>query len=81
MVQITVNINGMACSMCESHINDAVRNTYKVKKVNSSHSKNQTIIVTETDIADDSLKFLIESAGYEFVSAERSEYKKRGLFG
>ena len=56
MVEITAKINGMACGMCETHINDAVRNNFKVKKVSSSHSKAQTVIVAEEDIPDDKLK-------------------------
>ena len=65
MVEITAKINGMACGMCETHINDAVRNNFKVKKVASSHSKAQTVIVAEEDIPDDKLKEVVEKAGYE----------------
>ena len=25
MIQTTVKVSGMACSMCEAHINDAIR--------------------------------------------------------
>ena len=32
MVKITVGIEGMACGMCEAHINEAVRNAFQVKK-------------------------------------------------
>lgn len=39
MVQITLKIDGMACGMCESHINDAVRSAFPVKKVTSSHTR------------------------------------------
>ncbi len=39
MVRITLSIEGMACGMCEAHINEAVRNAFKVKKVSSSHHK------------------------------------------
>ena len=28
-----VKIDGMKCSMCEAHVNDAVRKVVKVKKV------------------------------------------------
>ena len=48
MYQITLNIDGMMCGMCESHINDAVRSAFSVKKVTSSHSKGQTVILSET---------------------------------
>ena len=37
----------MACSMCESHINDAVRRAFPVKKVTSSHVKGETVILSE----------------------------------
>ena len=29
MVKITVGIEGMACDMCEAHINEAVRNAFQ----------------------------------------------------
>ena len=38
MTEITLKIDGMMCGMCEAHMNDAVRNALKVKKVTSSHS-------------------------------------------
>ena len=30
MIQTTVKISGMACSMCEAHINDTIRRTFSV---------------------------------------------------
>lgn len=39
MIQITVKIEGMACGMCESHVNDAVLRAFSVKKVSSSHKR------------------------------------------
>jgi copper chaperone CopZ len=47
MVKITVGIEGMACGMCEAHVNEAVRNAFQVKKVTSSHAKKQTVIIAE----------------------------------
>ena len=32
MVEITVGIEGMACGMCGAHINEVVRNAFRVKK-------------------------------------------------
>ena len=80
-MQITLKINGMQCGMCESHINDAVRAAFPVKKVTSSHSKGETIIVTEQDTPDDVLKSTIAKTGYELVSISRAPYEKKGLFG
>ena len=33
MTQTTAKVFGMACSMCEAHINDAIRATFPVEKV------------------------------------------------
>lgn len=41
MVKTTLGIDGMMCGMCESHMNDAIRNNFDVKKVTSSHRKNR----------------------------------------
>lgn len=44
MIETIVRVDGMMCGMCESHINDAVRNHFQVKKVSSSHTKGRTVI-------------------------------------
>ncbi len=46
MVKTTLGIDGMMCGMCESHMNDAIRNNFDVKKVTSSHSKKQTEVIS-----------------------------------
>ncbi len=33
MEKITVQVEGMACSMCESHVNDAIRKAFPIQKV------------------------------------------------
>ena len=45
MEKITVGVDGMMCGHCEAHVNDAVRNALKVKKVSSSHAKKETVII------------------------------------
>ncbi len=80
MIKITIHVDGMMCGMCESHVNDAIRKELSVKKVTSSHTKKQTVILAEDDIDDGTLAAVIGSTGYTFVSADREPYKKRGLF-
>lgn len=80
MNKITVEVEGMACGMCESHINDAVRNAFPVKKVTSSHTKKQTVIIAEGDIDEQKLKEVIAKTGYEAVSVSKEPYEKKGLF-
>ena len=80
MVKITVGIEGMACGMCEAHINEAVRNAFQVKKVTSSHTKKQTVILAEQDIPEEELKSVVAKAGYEAISVNSEPYEKKGLF-
>ena len=81
MIQITVKIGGMVCEMCESHINDAVRRAFSVKKVISSHKKGETVILTEEDISEEQLRAAIEPTGYRVLGVESEPYEKKGLFG
>lgn len=80
MVRITVHIEGMACGMCEAHVNDAIRNTFPVKKVTSSHTRKQAVILAEQEIPEQELKNVVEKAGYEAVSVSCEPYEKKGLF-
>lgn len=80
MYQITLGIDGMMCGMCESHINDAVRNAFPVKKVSSSHGKGQTVILSETEISEAELRPVIAKTGYELTSYACAPYEKKGLF-
>ena len=81
MLKITVQVDGMMCGMCESHVNDAVRKAFQVKKVTSSHSKGQTVILTENDIDEGTLRSAIGATGYEVKSVSKEPYEKKGLFG
>ena len=82
MLKITMKVEGMMCGMCESHVNDAVRRAFpKIKKVTSSHSKGETVILTGEDIADDALRSAFSATGYTVGGISRSEEaEKKGLF-
>ena len=67
--------------MCESHINDAVRKAFPVKKVTSSHGKGETVILMESDIDEDTLRSAIKATGYEVKAVSKEPYEKKGLFG
>lgn len=47
MIKTTVQVEGMMCGMCESHVNDAVRKACQVEKVTSSHGKGETVILSQ----------------------------------
>lgn len=80
MVKITLEVEGMACGMCESHVNDTVRRQFAVKKVTSSHSKGLTEIIAEQPLDEEALKKAIGETGYTVLSVKTEEYVKKGLF-
>lgn len=80
MTQITVGVDGMQCGMCEAHINEAVRGAFKVKKVTSSHSRGETVILSETPIDEGKLREAITKTGYTVTGIKQEPYEKKGLF-
>ena len=80
MIKITLQIDGMMCSMCESHVNDAIRRALRVRKVTSSHTKNTTEILADGDISDAELERALEGTGYRLLSVSRTPYEKKGFW-
>lgn len=59
ILNIIVELDGMVCGMCETHIDDVIRKNFKVKKVSSSQSKWKTEIFSEEPIDDEKLEDII----------------------
>ena len=57
-------IDGMMCGMCETHINDAVRAAFDVKKVKSSFKTGFCQILSKTPLDSEKLRLAIEKTGY-----------------
>ena len=79
MIKMTLEVDGMACSMCEAHVNDAVRRAFPVKKVTSSYAKGITEILTEAPIDEDQLKKAVSDTGYTVKSIKSEPYEKKGF--
>ena len=79
MEKIILKIDGMMCPMCEAHMNDAVRNSFNVKKVVSSHKDKQTVIFADIKISDTELKNIVEKTGYKLLGITRAPYEKKGI--
>lgn len=78
MVQTTLKIDGMMCGMCESHINDAIRKEFPVKKVTSSHSKGTCVILSEEPLDEARLRDTIDATGYTLLDVQSEPYEKKG---
>ncbi|MBQ6425579.1 MAG: heavy-metal-associated domain-containing protein [Clostridia bacterium] len=80
MKEYIFTVKGMACEMCENHINDAVRRTADVKSVKSNRNRNETVVVAEglnTALVSETIRNL----GYDVDGISEKPYQKRSLFG
>ena len=80
MWKYTVHVEGMMCGMCESHVNDAVRKAFPVKKVTSSRSKRETVVLSETELDEEALRSAISATGYEAGEIRQEPWEKKGRF-
>ena len=80
MTKTILTIEGMQCGMCEAHVNDAIRNSFPVKKVTSSHAKNRTEILSEQPLDEQKLREVIDKTGYTLTGLTSEPYEKKGLF-
>lgn len=82
MLKTTVNVEGMACGMCEAHVCDAIRKALpEAKKVSASQGKKVASFITDNEIDEAKLKNAIDATGYRCISIESSPYEKKGFFG
>ena len=77
MTQTTLKIDGMMCGMCESHINDAIRKEFPVKKVTASHSKGTCVIISDAPLDEAKLRKTIDDTGYTLLEVQSEPYEKR----
>lgn len=76
MWSYTLAVDGMACGMCESHVNNVIRQNFAVKKVTSSHKKGQTVILSETELDEAALRGAVEQTGYRVTAIEKAPRQK-----
>lgn len=83
MFQYTIDVDGMMCGMCESHCNSTIRMAFgdDVKKVTSSHSKKQTVIITNKELDEEALRKAIEGLGYGVGNIVKAPYERKKFLG
>ena len=81
MTETILKIDGMMCSMCESHVCDVIRNRFAVKKVSASHSKGTATVISLEPLDEEALRAAIGKTGYEVQGVSARPYEKKGLFG
>ena len=79
MYKTIMKIDGMMCGMCEAHVNDAVRKALPVRKVTSSHTRGETVILTDEVPEEDAIRRAIDPTGYTVTGITSASYEKKGL--
>lgn len=80
MIRTTLQIDGMMCGHCEAYVNDTIRQAFPVKKVESSHTKKETVILSEEPLDEEKLRAVIAQTGYTLGEIRTEPYEKKGLF-
>ena len=80
MVKTVLKIDGMMCGMCESHMNNLIRNLFPVKNVTSSAKDGETVIISEQELDMSKLETEVAGIGYKLLSYTSEPYVKKGLF-
>lgn len=70
----------MACSMCETHMNDTIRKNFSVKSVRSSYQKGESVVISKEPLDETKLKKAIADTGYQVTAITVEPYEKKGLF-
>ncbi len=82
-IRTVLGIEGMACQMCEAHVNEAIRKGFDVASVKSNRKKRQCVIVSEQELDRDRIADVVANTGYELTSIASEPYQRKrfGLFG
>lgn len=80
MWKFTLKIDGMRCGTCETHVNDVLRKTARVKKATSSHAKGEAVVIAEEELDEEAISQAIAAQGYRVLSVSKEPYEKKGLF-
>lgn len=78
MLETVLEIDGMACGMCEAHINDCLRTHFSVKKVSSSHKKGKTVVLSEAPLEKERLEQVLAATGYTLRAVSQQTIEKSG---
>lgn len=80
LIELTLQIDGMHCPMCEDHVNNKIRRVKGVRKVSSSHRKNQATVIIEEGTSVEEVANAVTSQGYRLLHSETKPYVKKGFF-
>lgn len=81
MTKTILKIDGMACGMCEAHINDCIRQNFSIKKIKTSHKEGKAEIVSELPLNKEKLQKVVSDTGYTIMSIQSELYENKHFRG
>ncbi len=81
MTKTTIGIDGMACAMCETHVNDAIRRHFDVRDVRSSRRKGRCVVISDEELDEARVREVIAETGYDLLSVSSEPYAGKELLG
>lgn len=79
MIKTLLSVNGMKCEKCEARVNEAIRSAFPVKKVTSSHTAGETVILSETAPDETALRSAVEALGFVVTAVSSAPEQKKGF--
>lgn len=80
MFKTVVEVEGMACGMCEGSINDSIRKNFDVIKVTASKNKKRVEIISKKQLSKTVMQQVISEKGYSINSIDSFPYEKKARF-
>ncbi len=80
MKKAVIEVEGMQCGMCESHVNDVVRKIRGVNSAKASRANGNVEIIADDDVDIESVKQAISADGYGVGNVTTEPYEKKSIF-
>lgn len=77
MNKFILGIDGMACSMCEAHVQNAIRKNIKIESVKASRTKKNLIVITPVDLTEVDFHTILDPTGYRITSFKKDVAVKK----
>lgn len=77
MVKVTMNIEGMACPMCQAKVERIVKEKCKVESISVSHESGVCEFTAKAAPDEDALHQSIEDFGYTVKSYDCTQEEKK----
>lgn len=72
MNKYILGIDGMACGMCEVHVEEAISKSIFAKKIRASRFKKQVVVFSPLSLDESDFRNILDPTGYKVTSFEKT---------